>query len=330
MKRRLFIQKSSAVVASAGFLPVFGEERAYKNGVTDSRKWAYNSTELETVILTDEIEQPLTVLQITDSHISCDNENDSPYEQYSLRMKNAYPIHKHWKTKEPVLPLDGFKAMMGLAQEAKADLIVLTGDITNYPSETAIDALKAILQQTGIPYLYTPGNHDWHYEGMTGSADRLRDEWSKKRLQKLCENNTLYSSSIMNGINFVTIDNSTYQINEEQLSFFKQQLTRKEPVVLFVHIPIYMPGLGVSSCGHPDWGYNTDKGYEIERRERWAESNSPHTVEFIKQITNSSHLMGIFSGHWHKSRTVIHNNTVQYITGASLSGDYRLIRFVSP
>ncbi len=62
------------------------------------------------------------------------------------------------------------------------------------------------------------------------------------------------------------IDNSTYQVNDEQVACYKQQIRKPEPVALFVHIPLYINSMRMC-CGHPEWGAATDKNFEIERRE---------------------------------------------------------------
>ena len=41
---------------------------------------------------------------------------------------------------------------------------------------------------------------------------------------------------------FVCIDNSTYEILPEQLDFFTAQAKSEFPLILLMHIPLYMPG----------------------------------------------------------------------------------------
>lgn len=273
--------------------------------------------------------EPFTVLQVSDSHISCDNESDKQYEAYSKRTGTAFPTVKHYKTQEMVSPLEGFAAMMELAKESEVSLIVLSGDIINYLSATAVDAVSRLVKRANIPYVYTAGNHDWHYEGMAGTADQLRAEWTEKRLKPLYTGNPLFSSTIRGGLNFVTIDNSTYQVNEEQLTFYKEQRAKQEPIVLFLHIPVYMPTLGTGSCGHPQWGAAVDRSFEIERRERWPESgNSPSTVAFIEEVMETEKLVGIFAGHYHTAAALSHGNKQQFISGAAFKGQYRIIRLL--
>lgn len=288
-----------------------------------------SSTEVEANLLVKGLAAPFTILQVSDAHISHDGEADKKYETYSRRMGNAFPTVIHHKTKERVAPLEGFAAMMEFAKESEVDFLALTGDITNYPSTTAVDAVMELVEATGIPYVYTAGNHDWHYEGMAGSADELRAEWCGKSLKPLYNSkNPLYASTVRGGLNLVTIDNSTYQVNDEQLDFYRQQQARPEPMVLFMHIPIYMPNLGTSSCGHPQWGAAADRGYEIERRQRWPEAgNSPSTTAFVNEVMATERLTGIFAGHYHRSTAMSFNDKHQYISGSAFNGQYRLIRF---
>ena len=323
MDRRVFISKGLTTSLSIPFLSSCNEKSAHP-----AWQCAYNSDSLETIIAIEGLTNPLTILQISDSHISCDNESDREYEIYSARMNQAYPLVDHYKTCEKVTPMQCFSDLMELAKKENVDLIALTGDILNYPSATAVERVCNLLDDTNIPHIYVSGNHDWHYEGMPGTADQLRLKWATERLKPLYSGGIFFSSRILNGINMVVIDNSTYQINEEQLEFYKQQQARPEPIMLFAHIPIFMPTLGIC-CGHPDWGSDTDTGYQVERRERWSENgNKASTTEFVNQVMNTRKLIGIFTGHWHQSRAIKYQDKIQFIAGAALNGQYRMIRLV--
>jgi predicted MPP superfamily phosphohydrolase len=325
MKRRHFLSSISAGVATSCCAP-FLESCNTKNVATF--RLSHNSTSLETTIAIDGLAKPVSIFQITDSHISCDNKSDHEYEKYSARMNAAFPLVEHYKTHEKVTPVQCFRELTTLAEKEKTDLIVLTGDIVNYPSATAVSEICKMLEENSIKYVYTAGNHDWHYEGMPGTADKLREEWCEKRLKPLYASNPLYSSMLLGGVNIVTIDNSTYQITDEQLSFFKQQQSKPEPVALFMHIPIYLPGMRIC-CGHPDWGAHSDTNFEIERRERWPETgNRAPTTEFVKQVFQTKQLAGVFTGHWHQSRIIACGDKIQYVTGGAFNGQYRLIRFI--
>jgi predicted MPP superfamily phosphohydrolase len=54
-----------------------------------------------------------------------------------------------------------FEQQVAEAVDVGADLIVLTGDNVNFPSERAVTHMISVLEGTGIPYLFVSGNHDW-------------------------------------------------------------------------------------------------------------------------------------------------------------------------
>ena len=54
------------------------------------------------------------------------------------------------------------------------------------------------------------------------------------------------------GVRFLAIDNSTYEINEKQLTFFNNQAKTGLPLVLMVHIPMYAPGKNIFT-DEPNW-----------------------------------------------------------------------------
>ena len=59
--------------------------------------------------------------------------------------------------------------------------------------------------------------------------------------------------------------------------------------------------LGLFTCGNPAWGAATDPYWEIERRERWAERQSPETFEFSEAVLSTPNLVAVFSGHDHQT-----------------------------
>lgn len=153
-----------------------------------------NSTSLETIVAVDGLDTSDKILQVSDYQISCDCENDKEFEKYSTRMNKAYHLVNHYKTQKMVTPLHCFEEIMNIAKKGKVDFIALTGDIANYPSSTSVEIVCTLRESTNIQYIYTGGNHDWHYEGMLRESNVLRKEGSEKRLKPLYKENMLFSS----------------------------------------------------------------------------------------------------------------------------------------
>jgi len=279
------------------------------------------------------LSEQIQILHLTDTHISILDESEKEFHQYSKRMDEAYTERKHYKSGILASPAKHFSNLLKKIKSNPADLIVLTGDIINNPSPSSVSFVKNALDSTRIPYLYIAGNHDWHYEGMAGSLNSLRDEWVERSLKPLYNGrNPLYYQVDWQGIKIIALDNSTYQLNDAQFAFLKHELKKGLPTIVLVHIPFYHAGYSGSSvgtCGDPRWGYETDRNYEIERRERWPESgNLESTIKSVELIKHSNNIVAIFAGHKHQQRSDSFSKTSkQYITAAGIDGSHQIFNF---
>lgn len=332
MTRRVSIKTAGFAALAFFLMPLaYGEEAGGKRFAV-----RHCSTDDTATIEVSGLEKPAVVLHITDSHVSVADPREAPYQQYASRMDNAYGKEReHWRTKKKVTTATHFLDLLASAKDRHADLIALTGDIINNPSQSSVRFISDALKKTGIRWLYIAGNHDWHYEGMPGSSDALRKAWLQKRLLPLfAGRNPLYYAARVGGINFVALDNSTYQVTAAQLAFYENEVARGLPTVLLLHIPLYIPanaGKNASnSCGDPSWGWDTDRNFVIERRERWPKSgNLQSTTEFVHRVVKTENLVAVLAGHTHKARTdKLSDSAVQYVAQAACDGGSRLITFV--
>jgi predicted MPP superfamily phosphohydrolase len=102
---------------------------------------------------------PLRIMIVADTHLSIDDERGLPYRGESARMAGHNKGAK-----------DLFVSSMRLAKTEGFDLIALLGDIVSFPSEAGVEFAKSLLDGTGVPFIFTAGNHDWHYEGLPGTG----------------------------------------------------------------------------------------------------------------------------------------------------------------
>ena len=237
----------------------------------------------------------LKMMQITDIHISIEDENEADLMKYAERMHKAYlNPRKHYSQDTSKTTFQYLDDILLKAKNEKIELLLLTGDIVNFPSPVSVKYVYDKLVETGIPWLYISGNHDWHYEGMPGSLDSLRLTWIEKSLSPLYNgHNPLFYSEIINGINFVGIDNSTYEVNENQVQFLKDQLSRNEPIILLSHIP-----------------YNLESAVD-----------QPGMATFIETVlSNTDKIVAILAGHIHRTSFFFTGNLCQYTSIASFQG----------
>ncbi|WP_162419361.1 metallophosphoesterase family protein [Cyclobacterium roseum] len=330
MKRRHFFQKAGALSAGIAL------------GVNDTLQASSQTADFKTQPFTvgindyhinyhvPQLDQPVSILHVTDTHLWRDDERGKPYRQYSKRMAGAYNETKHFLTGEPTNPEEAFEATLAIAKEAKVDVITLTGDLFSFPSEAAIEWALERLEALDIPYFYSSGNHDWHYEGMEGSLHELRETWIRKRLLPLYKGrNPLMYAEEVKGINMVNIDNSYYEILPEQLEFYEEQVRKGLPMVLMMHIPLYAPARSLGyGCGHPDYNAANDRNYELERRQRWPEEgHSQTTMDFHQAVFESPNLLGVLAGHIHRQTVDWVKGIPQFLTQPNAAGGYLKVNF---
>ncbi len=325
MKRRNFIHTTVAAASVA----VLSNEAQAKNAPKRQSRFSLDQNKVK--IYAPEFNKPVKVLFVSDTHLWMDDQRGEPFTQYSGRMAKAYNETRHFQTGKPTNPNDSFENIVQQAKKSNVDLLALPGDLFSFPSEAAIEWAYKQLNESGLTYQYAAGNHDWHYEGMVGSAVDLRKQWSETRLKPLYQgNNPLMTVNEIKGIRFVMLDNSTYEILPEQLQFFRDQVKTQKPIVLFVHIPLYAPGRSMGfGCGNPQWGWDADRGYEVERRLRWPKTgHTSITMDFHKEVFSASNLLGIFAGHTHKQSLDVVNGIPQFVTDPNAAGGFIEIEFL--
>ncbi len=101
---------------------------------------------------------------------------------------------------------------------------------------------------------------------------------------------------------------------------------------MLLHIPLWTSeaaGEHVSHCGDPRWGWDSDRNYQIERRERWSSrGNLPSTVEFVRRVKSTPNLIAVLAGHTHRARADrLSTSAVQYVVRAACDGGSRLLTF---
>jgi len=318
MNRRNFINTS--VLSGLGLtFTSFGNVEKKKKKIRGTFSMNKNTVS----IYTNAKIKPTRIFHISDTHLSIDDKRGDKYQECSKRMAGAYKQNEHFQNKNKITTKEGFEQTLQIANEQEVDFLALTGDIFSFPSEAAVEWTLQKLDETGIPFAYVAGNHDWHYEGMEGSSETLRNIWTEKHLKPMYQgNNPLFAKYDINGIRFVSIDNSTYEILPEQISFFKSQVASERPFVLLMHIPLYMPGRTMGyGCANPNWGEETDKNFKVERREKWRlGGHTKTTFDFYNEVFNAPNLLTVLAGHTHRPAIDIKNGIPQIVSGHNASG----------
>lgn len=244
------------------------------------------------------LEERVRVWVAGDTHFGMYDGRDAQYADNYRRMC--------WKAEDYAekvrMHKASFERMLEDAKREKIDFLLLAGDIISFPTLANVEYVTGALAASEIDWMYVAGNHDWHFEGDTGSDLEQRDRWIGRRLKPFypTDADPLMHSRVVKGVRFVAIDDSAYLIRREQLEFWKAEAAKGDPIVLLMHIPLFAEGWGVFTCGCPSWNAANDPYWKIERREKWrAEGPTAETFAFREAVLSTPNLVGVFTGHVH-------------------------------
>ena len=220
----------------------------------------------------DGLERPLRVWQVSDSHLNLRDSRDDEYKDFYARMG------VEWNPK--LTAREAFERILDDAREKRPDLLLVTGDLISFPTLKNVEFAVERLDACGVPWLYTAGNHDWHFEGDEGSDAEQRALWIEKRLLPPYkgEDPMAYAKTV-GGVRFL--------------------------MIVAMHIPLWHRGWGAYACGSPDWCTAADKNWQIERRQPWAERQDESTFEFRRAVDEADSLLAVLAGHYHRLEMVL-------------------------
>jgi predicted phosphodiesterase len=243
---------------------------------------------------------------IGDTHFNYFDERDKEYVGNYARMSGVTGKKVHLPSQAPH---KYFEQAVDTAKKDGVDAILLVGDILSFPTLANVEYAKKKLDECGVPWIYIAGNHDWHFEGLSGSSTQLRETWVEKRLMPLYKDgdDPMMFSHVIKGVRIVAIDNSTYLLSRAQVDFWKSEAAKGDPIVLMMHIPLYVKTGPKGCCASPHWGAALDWAWEIERRPRWIEKATPKTFEFREAVLSTLNLVGVFTGHAHQAFSMREN-----------------------
>ncbi len=112
-----------------------------------------------------------------------------------------------------------------------ADLIVFTGDILDFFTESCMEFVTDCLARLPIPYMFVMGNHDsiFYPEG---------EEKTRRHFAGLCGGNTELQKYKLGELTFIGIDNARDRYTDQGLALLKDAMAGEENVILCQHIPL--------------------------------------------------------------------------------------------
>ena len=275
-----------------------------------SKKYSLSVTGENLFLACEGVEKPSKIMVIGDAHISYDKGLEEPYLGYAARMHNA-------SKKRP--KKEALAAALNRAGKEKYDLVLILGDLINFPSEYNIKTVCECMKASPVPCRYISGNHDWHFEGIGPETPQveIHNKWIEKLSPLYFGRNPYCYSEVVNGLKFILLDDSANSISREQLDFVRRELDEGLPSIFCVHIPFYFEGRGLGfACGNPNWGEKTDRVYKIERRHKNPPKQPDENFELRNLLMENPNAIGVLAGHTHRKTEDYSGGKFQVVTPA--------------
>ena len=253
-------------------------------------------------------------LHITDTHIPLDDPGKET-DRYRC-FENDFPN----------CPAEYF--YMACRYAAENGLLMLnTGDFFDFLSERNFAFADRYLLPTDT--IYAAGNHDFcHCVGAAKEDEPYKWEMIGRSAPHL-PNNLYFYSRIVDGVNFVTLDNSYYRMTDGQIDLLRAEAARGYPIVLGIHCPLFHRAQAdrILANGNPCaylMGAPREylEKYPPDRREQQAPDAA--TERAMAYLLHEPAIRLIVAGHTHINfEETLENGTPQLTTAGSFDGYVR-------
>ena len=255
--------------------------------------------------------QPFSVLHISDTHLA-----------------ECYPTEPPHKVEFAKKRFQGFggrqvEALRSSIEWAKgnADLLIHTGDLIDFQTEANLDFVRKMFgEEKGIAA--SMGNHEYQRRKV-GEPIRNTTEYNDLSTEKLSSAypfDISVQSTVVNGVNFVTMDQVYGFVTERQVERFAAEVKKGLPIVLCMHVPLFTDHIWM--IHERFWRYRWKKF-------RIAAAPDPHgdykrqledrtTREFVAYLKREPLLKGLLTGHLHISiQDRFSPTAMQYVVGGN-------------
>lgn len=228
------------------------------------------------------------------------------------------------------------------AARSEKAVLLHTGDMIDFVS-------NANLRYAGLVYgsddwFVCAGNHEYsRYVGEAREDDAYK-ALSRDRVQASYPNDLDFASRIINGVNFVAIDDVYYSVAPDALGRLEREVKKGLPIVLMCHVPFYTPahyernlaatgGVCAYLTGVPDELVKTWKGDAPVRDDNWRDRRvqqrtNAATAEFLRYLRAQPLVKAVLAGHCHEYfEERLSPTAVQYTAAATYHGECSAIEF---
>lgn len=222
----------------------------------------------------------------------------------------------------PYPPEAALPALLRYGEEISADLVLMTGDILDFPSEANLAHLESCINHCSVPVLYITGNHDWSF------ADDYHTENARElyltRVESIGGMRDGMTCFESDAVTVCALDSGCDCIRPETLEAYKAAAHRAreagKALILAMHVPVHAETLLEDTV--KVWRRNLNLG------PNGMGGDHEPTLEFYRTVACDTALApdAVIAGHLHfDHEDLLENGVPQYLTDIACDGHCRVL-----
>ena len=328
MKRRNFLKAFGGIMVMSQ-LPV----NVKANPKEEAAQEPAELSEVTYITIPVGATKPFHALHISDTHLTRVDERDNERKkELAANRHRAFP--------------DAEKYFEAAIKYAKKDKMVLlhTGDLIDFVTDANLEYVKEKL--TGVDCFFAVGNHEYSQYVGEAKEDEAYKAQSYDRVQAAYPNNLKFATRVINGVNFVAIDDVYYNFTKEHLELMKQEVKKGLPIVMMCHVPLYThhaytiemektDGVCAYVTGAPlelteTFECDPDRPADEQWRNRSVQQRADKpTLDFVKWAKKQPLIKAVLCGHNHEFyQGPFSDSAMQHMAGATYAGKATEIYFI--
>ena len=264
--------------------------------------------------------QPFKALHVTDSHLTLCNARENDPRKVELAMRRSVPWRSNWHYLEAAV------------QHARAngELLLHTGDLMDFVSIANLDAAGTLFQEDD--WFVCAGNHEYSkYVGEAREDEKYKRD-SYAVVQGVFPNDLTLASRVVNGVNFVALDDVYLYFPEAVVKGFAREVEKGLPIVVMCHVPLYSPELHDAywkARGHLLGITGVPMDVVADPKTGRKGNGGAAAADFVRYLRSEKLVKAVLSGHVHRPYTARFSPTaIQYAGGCGAEGVVNELEFV--
>ena len=267
-------------------------------------------------------EKPFAVLHISDTHL-CEAYDDEG--EVTLKLREVRRRTFGGRQEEALADSIAWA-------KRNVDYILHTGDLIDFQSRANFDLVK---KHFGDAMFGALGNHEFaRHMWLAEEKEPKTEEWKDRTRAKLDEVfpfDVVLHSQVVNGVNFVTLDDVYGTVTERQVERFRAEVAKGMPIVLCMHVPFFTDDIWRATTQF--WARSGsrfgDAAVPPRKGDYQRQSEDPVTRDFIEYLRKEPLLKAILAGHEHVTIQDRFSETAdEYVVGANFLFAAREVLFI--